>query len=190
MRFADVDRTTIDVYQAVTQMTDESFQTYPFHIDSLLDRAVGPEGCYGVFTANMHTDSPTSPGSDAIVASAKAHGVPVVSARQMLTWLDGRNDSPDTSITANPGAATAGSIATFSFAASPSAGSSFECALDNAAFAALTSSKTYTGITVGSQTFRVRDQARGLRPGRQQRPVTCGHRGTAPQHLDTRCRDL
>jgi hypothetical protein len=80
MRFADVDGTTIDVYQAVTQMTDESFQTYPFRIDSLLDRAVGAEG-YGVFTANMHTDSSTSPGSDAIVASAKAHGVPVVSAR-------------------------------------------------------------------------------------------------------------
>jgi hypothetical protein len=34
-----------------------------------------------------------SPGSDAIVASAQAHHVPVVSAKQMLTWLDGRNSS-------------------------------------------------------------------------------------------------
>jgi hypothetical protein len=63
---------------------------------------------------------------------------------------------PETSITANPGAATAGSTATFSFAATPSAGPSFECALDNPAFAACTSPKTYTGITVGSHTFRVR----------------------------------
>ena len=30
MRFADLDGTMIDVYQATTQMTDESGQTYPF----------------------------------------------------------------------------------------------------------------------------------------------------------------
>jgi hypothetical protein len=41
----------------------------------------------------MHTDSAASAGSDAIVASAKARGVPVVSGRQMLEWLDGRNGS-------------------------------------------------------------------------------------------------
>ena len=83
----------IDVYQAATQMTDESGQSYPFTIDTLLDRALGPEGYYGVFTANMHTDDPSSAGADAIVASALARGVPVVSARQMLDWLDGRNGS-------------------------------------------------------------------------------------------------
>ena len=83
----------IDVYQAATQMTDESGQTYPFTIDTLLDNALGAEGYYGVFTANMHTDAAVHPASDAIVASAQARGVPVVSARQMLTWLDGRNGS-------------------------------------------------------------------------------------------------
>ncbi len=31
MRFADLDGTMIDVYQAATQMTDESGQTYPVH---------------------------------------------------------------------------------------------------------------------------------------------------------------
>ena len=56
MRFADVDGTTIDEYQAATQMTDESGQTYPANVNSLLDNAVGPQGYYGVFTANMHTD--------------------------------------------------------------------------------------------------------------------------------------
>jgi hypothetical protein len=93
MRFADLDGTMIDVYQATTQMTDESGQSYPFTIDTLLDRALGPTGYYGIFNANMHTDVVNSPGSDAIVASAKARGVPVVSGRQMLTWLDGRNGS-------------------------------------------------------------------------------------------------
>ena len=93
MRFADVDGTTIDVYQATTQMTDESGQTYPFTSDTLFDRALGPLGYYGVFTANMHTDLPTEQPSDAAVNSAIARGVPVVSAKQMLDWLDGRNGS-------------------------------------------------------------------------------------------------
>ncbi|MFZ0827904.1 MAG: N,N-dimethylformamidase beta subunit family domain-containing protein, partial [Verrucomicrobiia bacterium] len=93
MRFADLDGTIIDVYQAVTQMTDESGQSYPYTVNSLLDGALGSQGYYGVFTANMHTDYAASSGSDAIVASAQARGVPVVSGRQMLTWLDGRNGS-------------------------------------------------------------------------------------------------
>lgn len=93
MRFADLDGSMIDCYQATTQMTDESGQSYPFTIDRLLDRALGPEGYYGVFCANMHTDFGSHAGSDAIVASALARGVPVVSGRQMLEWLDGRNSS-------------------------------------------------------------------------------------------------
>jgi hypothetical protein len=93
MRFADTDGTRIDVYQAATQMTDESDQSFPFTIDTLLDNALGSEGFYGVMTANMHTDSSTSSGSSAIVDSALESGVPVVTARQMLTWLDGRNGS-------------------------------------------------------------------------------------------------
>ena len=101
MRFANLDGSMIDVYQAVTQMTDESGQTYPFTIDTLLNRALGSEGYYGVFTANMHTDTASSSGEDAIIASAQARGVPVVSGRQMLTWLDGRNGSSFGNLTWN-----------------------------------------------------------------------------------------
>ncbi len=100
MRFAELDGSFIDVYQAVTQMTDESGQSYPFTIDTLLDRALGPEEYFGAFTANMHTDggSGSISGAAAIVASAQARGVPVVSGRQMLEWLDGRNASTFSSI--------------------------------------------------------------------------------------------
>lgn len=93
MRFADLDGSLIDVYQAATQMTDESDMTYSKHINTLLDNALGTKGYYGVFTANMHTDNSESAGSDAIITSAKDRQVPVISARQMLTWLDGRNNS-------------------------------------------------------------------------------------------------
>ena len=101
MRFADRTGRTIDVYQAATQMTDESDQTYPKTIDALLDGAIGPQGFYGVFTANMHTDQVTSTDSDAIVASALARGVPIVTAKQMLQWLDGRNSSSFGSVSWN-----------------------------------------------------------------------------------------
>jgi len=101
MRFGRLDGSLIDVYQAATQMTDESGQTYPFTVDTLLDRALGPEGYYGVFTANMHTDVPAIPQDDAIIASALARNVPVVSGRQMLEWLDGRNGSSFASLNWN-----------------------------------------------------------------------------------------
>lgn len=99
MRFADTDGSLIDTYQAATQLTDESGQTNPYNIDTLLDNATGSLGYYGVFTANMHTDTVNSAGSDAIIASAKAHNIPVVSAKQMLNWLDGRNNSTFTNMT-------------------------------------------------------------------------------------------
>jgi Domain of unknown function (DUF4082)/Bacterial Ig-like domain/Bacterial Ig domain len=101
MRFSGLDGSLIDVYQATTQMTDESGQTYPFTIDTLLDRAVGAEGYYGVYTVNAHTDTATPAESTTVIASAKARNVPVVSSRQMLTWLDGRNSSSFGSFTWN-----------------------------------------------------------------------------------------
>ena len=92
-RFATAGGDTIDVYQATTQMTDESDQTYPKTINTLLDNALGPLGYYGAFTANIHTDTAQPAQWAAIVSAAQSRGVPLVSARQMLTWLDGRNAS-------------------------------------------------------------------------------------------------
>ena len=100
MRFADLDGTMIDVYQAATQMTDESGQTLPVH-----DRHAARQGARlrgllrRVHRQHAHRQRVEPPGSDAIVASAQARGVPVVSARQMLAWLDGRNGSSFGSLT-------------------------------------------------------------------------------------------
>ncbi len=98
MRFASAEGNVIDVFQGITQMTDESGQVYPYTIDTLLDRALGEEGCYGAYVANMHTDYNPHPQSDAVLTSCLARGVPVVTALQMLTWLDGRNASSLTNI--------------------------------------------------------------------------------------------
>jgi hypothetical protein len=93
MRFMNLDGTYVDVYQATTQITDESGQSQPFTIDTLLDRAIGTPGYYGVYTINAHTDTVDSAVSDAVIGSALARGVPVVSAQQMLAWLDARGAS-------------------------------------------------------------------------------------------------
>ena len=93
MRFTDTDGSMIDVFQANTNMTDESGQTYPFTPNTLLDRALGSQGYYGAFTANLHTDSASTFEDTQVLASAQARGVPVIAARQLLTWTDGRNGS-------------------------------------------------------------------------------------------------
>lgn len=103
MRFADLDGTMIDVFQATTQMTDESGQSYPLHINALLDNAVGAPGYYGAFTTNIHTDGGANANNAAaeIVSSAQSRGVPIVSAQQMLDWVDGRNFSAFSGISWN-----------------------------------------------------------------------------------------
>jgi hypothetical protein len=102
MRFADIDGTIIDCYQATTQITDESDLGIAGFTSALLDKAIGTEGYYGVFTANMHTDTGANHvGSAAVINAALARNVPVVSAKQMLTWIDGRNNSSFGSITWN-----------------------------------------------------------------------------------------
>lgn len=93
MRFADAAGRVIDVYQAAVQLTDESRQSYPATIDTLLDGAIGPEGYYGVFTASVQSNTTPSTVSDTILSSAATRGIPVISARQLLSWLDGRNSS-------------------------------------------------------------------------------------------------
>ncbi|HEX8520660.1 MAG TPA: Ig-like domain-containing protein [Tepidisphaeraceae bacterium] len=93
MRFAKMDGTLIDVYQATTQITDENGGTEPYHINTLLDNATGSKGYYGAFTINAHTDLPNSTLSDYVIASAKAHDIPVITAPALMNWTDGRNGS-------------------------------------------------------------------------------------------------
>lgn len=75
-------------------MDDEAGQAYPATVDALLDNAVGPNGYYGAFGTNIHNDNPAPNADDeAIVASAQSRGVPLISYKQLLDWVDGRNNS-------------------------------------------------------------------------------------------------
>lgn len=88
--------------------------------------------------ANMHTDSSSSSGSDAIVASALTRGVPIVTARQLLTWIDGRNDSSFGSLSWSGG--------TLSFTITAASGANGLTVL----LPETTSAGTLTSLTVGS----------------------------------------
>jgi hypothetical protein len=107
MRFADTTGAVIDVYQAHTHLTDESTTAYATAIAALLDNAIGPEGYYGAFGINMHTDNPSlHPGAQAIVQAAQTRGVPVISYKQLLDWTDGRNNSTIRGLSWNAGKLT------------------------------------------------------------------------------------
>jgi hypothetical protein len=103
MRFADTGGNLIDVYQAPTQLVNESGMDYPAAIDLQLDRALGSLGYYGAF--GTHYDYSDSFDHE-LIASATKRGVPLVSARQLTQWLDARNASSFT-----PGTWTGSSLA-------------------------------------------------------------------------------
>ncbi|MEI6267279.1 MAG: DUF4082 domain-containing protein [Methylococcaceae bacterium] len=109
MRSAQVDingtmTAFLDIYNAGTQITDDNGQgasAIRTIVNSFLDAANGTLGFYGGIVVNMHSDNYygwSYDGSDQVVASAQAHGVPIVSGRQMTDWLDGRNSSSFSSI--------------------------------------------------------------------------------------------
>jgi hypothetical protein len=62
---------------------------------------------------------------------------------------------PETTVTSAPNDPTNATSATFDFSSSES-GSSFECALDGAAFTSCTSPRTHSTLSEGSHTFQVR----------------------------------
>jgi hypothetical protein len=62
---------------------------------------------------------------------------------------------PETTITAGPSGTTSSTAASFEFSSSE-AGSTFECLLDGAAYAACTSPTVYSDLAPGSHTFGVR----------------------------------
>ena len=69
-------------------------------------------------------------------------------------WVTVDTTPPDTTIDSGPSGTITGTTATFEFSSEP--GTHFQCRLDNAAFAACASPRTYSGLAAGTHTFRVR----------------------------------
>jgi hypothetical protein len=91
MRYADRDGTAIDVYQQVTDWVNENGQAWWADIEPMIKRALGPEGYYGAF--GTHFDYRHDGFPELLLRLARRHHIPIVSAEQMLAWVDGRNAS-------------------------------------------------------------------------------------------------
>lgn len=98
MRLTDADGDMLDSYQGVTNFDDTAANTTA--INTLLDNAIGSAGYYGIF--GTHYDM-----SDAydqtVYAAAKARNIPMISADNALTWLDGRGSSTFSNFTGSNG---------------------------------------------------------------------------------------
>jgi hypothetical protein len=70
------------------------------------------------------------------------------------TWTIDQT-APETLISDGPGASTGSTSASFQFN-SPEPGVAFQCQLDTGSWAACTTPKAYSGLSVGSHTFKVR----------------------------------
>ncbi|MCX6463889.1 MAG: DNRLRE domain-containing protein [Pseudonocardiales bacterium] len=88
------------------------------------------------------------------VRSVNSFGV-VETEPVVFAWTVTLPPPPVTTFSAQPAATTADTTATFVFAAD-TAGTTFECALDAAAFAPCTSPVTVTGLAIGEHDFTVR----------------------------------
>ena len=101
-------RRSIDIYQENTNITDEADPAYPATINALLDNALGPLGYYGAFGINIHTDYPGAPAPATTRSSRRRRraACPLISYKQLLDWIDGRNSSTIRGLTWNAGTLT------------------------------------------------------------------------------------
>lgn len=90
MRFSSADGELIDVYQQETHLVDEVFFGRADVVERLIQRALGPEQFFGAF--GTHYDFHNS-FDETLIGLARKYDVPMVSARQMMDWQDGRSQT-------------------------------------------------------------------------------------------------
>jgi hypothetical protein len=108
-------------------------------------------------------DAVVAEGDETVIATLTADAAYIVGAQNSATVTITDNDVvvPDTLIDSGPGVETNSSSANFTFISNV-VGSTFECSLDGAAFAACTSPKTYITLKAGNHNFKVQATAGGI----------------------------
>jgi hypothetical protein len=88
MRFSTEKGELINVYQQETHLVDEIFDDDRAAVEGLIQRALGPEQFFGAFGTHydFHNEF-----DKFLMELAQKYEVPMVSARQMLDWMDGRS---------------------------------------------------------------------------------------------------
>jgi hypothetical protein len=142
--------TTNDNTPTFSFTSTEAGSTFQCRVDSAAFAA-----CTTPFTTAALTDGQHTFEVRAIDSSGNVDPTPASRTFTVSTVVD--NQPPDTSITGGPaaGSTTNDNTPTFSFT-STEAGSTFQCRIDAAAFAACTTPFTTSGLSDGSHTFEVR----------------------------------
>ncbi len=141
------DATTLETTATFVFSASEAGATFECSLDSApFTSCTSPAGYTGLSFA-AHTFA---------VRAVTGQGGPDLSpASYAWTVLAPDTTPPDTQITGAPPTSTASTTATFTFSSTES-GSTFQCALDGAAFTACTSPREYTGLSVAAHLFAVR----------------------------------
>lgn len=96
MPFVTEDGIVLDIYQAATQLVNENKVPQVEGLYSMIERALGPDQFFSAFVAHYDFSDDYA---NILVDVALQRGVALVSAEQMLTWVDARNTSRFTDIT-------------------------------------------------------------------------------------------
>ncbi|PTM97653.1 Ig-like domain-containing protein [Mycoplana dimorpha] len=95
MPFVTEDGSVLGIYQAATQLVNENKVPQREGVRTMIEAATGPDQFVSALVT--HYDFSDDYG-DILIDEAERHGVALISAAQMLTWLDGRNASGFTEI--------------------------------------------------------------------------------------------
>ncbi|MRX52048.1 hypothetical protein GI374_16845 [Paracoccus sp. S-4012] len=95
MPYADLNGDLIDIYQAASHLVDESGVPQAYGIRQMLDGALGPDQYFGAF--GTHYDY-TDDFAQLLASFGTENGVALITAQQILDWLDGRNASGFTDV--------------------------------------------------------------------------------------------
>lgn len=102
MRFSTDDGKLINVFQQETHLVNETWKNSPQAIDALISAAQDDRGYYGVL--GTHFDF-SDEFDRQLMNAATRFGIPMISARQLLDFTDGRNASTISSIESEAGEA-------------------------------------------------------------------------------------
>ncbi len=138
--------TTLDTSATFTFAASEAGSTFECSLD-----AAAFSGCVSGVT---YTGLSVSAHSFSVRAIGAAGSIDLTPATHAWTIVPPDITPPDTTIDSSPSTSTSTS-ATFTFSASEG-GSTFQCSLDTAPYAACTSPRTYTGLSATAHTFAVK----------------------------------
>ena len=96
MRLTDARGALLDVRQGVTNFDNTS--AGPVSIAAMFDNALGATGYYGLFGSHYDMGDTYD---KTLLSIAKSRHIPIISAAQALTWLDGRNSSTFSNLASN-----------------------------------------------------------------------------------------